>query len=983
MEPEREYCFGTFRLDPPNARLFCDQQTVALQPKAFDVLVYLVRHAGRLVTQDELLRAVWPDTIVGDSSLKSCIRQIRRTLGDDVGKPQFVETAHRRGYRFIAPLTAGIESPAPAALPMTVRLPAAEVGRVSLLVGRAPELQRLQGWLARARTGERQLAFITGSAGSGKSALAEVFLQHIAADPGVLVAGGQCFEQFGSGEAYRPVLEALDRVGRGPHRAQLTRVLADHAPTWLALLPGLRGAAGSDSPATGIAAARPERMLREMAEAVERLTTQATLVLVLEDLHWGDYSTLDLISALARRREPARLLVLSTYRPVDAVLSSHPLRAVKQDLQARGLCHELPLGPLSETAVAEFLAARFPRGRLPDGLARVLHQRTEGHPLFFVNLVDDWLAQGALAPRPDGAGWELKADLDALAVGVPASIRALIEKQIDRLGRDELRVLEGASAGGVEFAVAAAAAAVEEDVGRAEEYFEVLARRHNFLQPTGTAEWPDGTMSTRYRFGHELYHRVVSEGVSVARRRILHQRLGARLESAHRDGAPEIAGELAHHFEQARDAGRAVRYCGLAADRAGRQYAHREAIDYLRRALAAVEHLPASEGISAELRLQVNLGLQLQMTRGFAAEEARRAYARARDLCRRAGEGPLLFPVLWGLWLFHKVRAEIPTALAMADELFALAQRLGDPALVLQAHQAMAVTTLCAGDPAATRDHMDRGTVLYDPDRHHTHTFHFGQDPGVACRAFGAVALWLLGHPDQALRTSREASRLSHELTQPSSQALALHFSAMVHQCRREGPAALACAELALAIAAEQGHSFWLAGGTFMRGWAIADCGDGPAGIDLMRQGLDAWRDTGSVTYRSYYLALLAEALAADGRAADGLPLLDEGLTLVERTAERLFEAELHRLRGELLVAQSASGDEVEGCFRQALAVAGQQKATSLELRAATSLVRACRKRSRRAEARALLADTLNRFNEGFDTRDLLEAKSLLEGMKV
>jgi predicted ATPase len=272
---------------------------------------------------------------------------------------------------------------------------------------------------------------------------------------------------------------------------------------------------------------------------------------------------------------------------------------------------------------------------------------------------------------------------------------------------------------------------------------------------------------------------------------------------------------------------------------------------------------------------------------------------------------------------------------------------------------------------------MERGTALYDPRRHHTHTFLFGQDPGVACQAFGAVALWLLGYPDRALTVSREAAGRAHELGQPSSQALALHFAAMVRQCRRDVAGARACAELALAIAADQGMSFWQAGGTVLRGWAVAEGGDRAEGVALLRRGLDAWQATGSVTYRTYFLALLAEALAGDGRTADALPLVDEALALVEQTSERLFEAELHRLRGELL--RPTAEAEAEASFRQALAVAQRQGARSLELRAATSLARQARDRGRPAEARPLLADALGWFTEGFETRDLVEAKGLLD----
>jgi predicted ATPase len=290
----------------------------------------------------------------------------------------------------------------------------------------------------------------------------------------------------------------------------------------------------------------------------------------------------------------------------------------------------------------------------------------------------------------------------------------------------------------------------------------------------------------------------------------------------------------------------------------------------------------------------------------------------------------------------------------------------------LQSHQAFAVTTLCIGEPAVTVDHMEQGVALYDPDRHRSHTARFGQDPGVACQAFGAVALWLLGFPDRAERVCGEAVQLSHQLAQPSTQVLALHFAAMVRQCRREVTAAGILADLATAIAAEQGFAFWQAGGTILGGWAAAIGGDA-TGVDRLREGLAAWQATGSVTYQTYYLALLAEAVSVHGQLDEARRLVDEALEVVGRTSEGLYEAELHRLRGELaLRADNRAVTEAGDSFRQALTVARRQAATSLELRAALSLFRLHR------ESRPVLAEVYGRFAEGFDTADLADARALL-----
>jgi predicted ATPase len=433
-------------------------------------------------------------------------------------------------------------------------------------------------------------------------------------------------------------------------------------------------------------------------------------------------------------------------------------------------------------------------------------------------------------------------------------------------------------------------------------------------------------------------------------------------------------------FEAARDFLRAADYFRHAADSAVRVSAHREAIVLARRGLELLQSLPATaDRAEKELPLQMILGLQLQVTEGYAAPEAKRAYTRARELCDQVRDSPLLYPVLWGLFIHHKARSELSTALELAEELYTLAQERHDPALSLQSHQAYAVTRLCLGEPAATRTHMERAESLYDPRQHKSHTFMFGQDVGVACKAFGGMALWLLGYPDRAVQKIHEAVTLGHELSQPSSEVLALHFAAMLHQCRREARAVLDYAEQSVAISAEHGFSFWHAGGLVLRGWALYECGSGAEGRVVLRQGLEAWLATGSVTYQTYYLALLVEILGQDGQSEQGLKVLDDAQALVERTSERFFQAELHRLQGELVLsAATADGlEQAEACFQKALAVARQQDARSLELRTRSSLARLYQKQARRDEARRVLEQGYAWFREGFDTRDLQEAKRL------
>jgi predicted ATPase len=338
--------------------------------------------------------------------------------------------------------------------------------------------------------------------------------------------------------------------------------------------------------------------------------------------------------------------------------------------------------------------------------------------------------------------------------------------------------------------------------------------------------------------------------------------------------------------------------------------------------------------------------------------------------------------VFWGLWLGYKARSELAKARELAERLFSLAQAAQDPAQLLQVRQALAVTSLCLGEPAATREHVEHGFALYDPSRHQGHTFLYGQDPGVACLAFGAVALWLLGYPDQARRYSRDAVALGRELGQPSTLALALHFAAMLGQYRREVPVVRENAEATMTIATEHGLSFWRACGQVMRGWALAGQGACGSGISQLRQGLTTWKTLGSETYRTYFLALLAEALGKEGRIEEGLGVLAEALAQMHATGEGLHGAELHRLQGEFLLRRDTAEitcHEAEACFHRALTIAWRQQVRSLQLRAVMSLGQLYQQQGRQAEARPMLAECYDWFTEGFDTPDLQEARALLE----
>lgn len=684
VRPSRQLRFPPFRLDPDNACLWRGTKAVRLTPKAFAVLQCLVERHGQLLTKNFLLERVWPGIAVGDAVLKVCVREIRKALRDRVKAPRFVATVHRRGYRFIAGVT-DVD-------PRPERDTAAGRWRVGSdstsgsryrgpahLVGRESALDRLHRGIEAAWRGTRQVVFVTGEPGIGKTGVVEAFLERVTDDPRVWIAHGQCIETSGTPEPYRPVLDALGRLCREGGGDWLVTLLRKRAPTWLAQMPWLLDSGDRDALQRDLLGATRERMMREMAEAVEALTAEAPLVLVLEDLHWSDTATVDLVELLARRPERARLLLIATYRPDDVIVSQHPLEAVRLELQARGRCQELSLELLDEAAIADYLRERFAGHVFPSELARVIHRRTEGNPLFIVDVVADLVARGLIVMRDEQ--WQLRVALEEVEGSVPDSLRQLIERRLGPLEENERRTLAAGSVAGMEFSSASVAAARQQALAEVEECCDELARRHLFIRSLGAGEWPDRTVASRYGFVHALHRSVLYQGISPARRRAFHQSIGEREEMGYGDQARDIAGPLAAHFEQAGADRRAVRYLTDAADTATRRHANTEAAGYIARALDIVEHLPDAERVVGRLALLERLG-QVRRAMGDVRAtvegfEALASYAREHG--RADVETRALLELGGALSWSDRDRS-----LAAIEQALALAPRLSDEAQ--QAH---------------------------------------------------------------------------------------------------------------------------------------------------------------------------------------------------------------------------------------------------------------------------------------------------------
>ena len=413
------------------------------------------------------------------------------------------------------------------------------------LVGRQREVDAVEAWFQRAATGERQLVFVSGDVGMGKTTVLDLWLARRAADGAVRVAQGQCVEHISAGEPYLPVFAALGQLGHQPGAPEFLAVLRRYAPLWLVHLPGLVREPERDQLQRQVQGATPARMLRELVEALDALTAEQPLVLVLEDLHWSDTATVECLSAVAQGRSPARLLVVGTYRPVETVLRAHPLRGRVQELCGRGYGVELRLECLPAADVAAYVAGRL-GGPVAAPLAAFMYARTDGNALFMVNLLEHLVQQGRVVRRE--GQWTLA---DATAVGsLPEGLRHLLLRRIEALAPSVRRVLEAASVVGETFAVAAVAAGAQCPVEDVDAVCEALAAQQHVLDETGLTDWPDGTSGGSYRFRHVLYQQVLYEQVGLTRRRHLHQRIGARLEAGYGAAAGEVAAHLAVHCER-------------------------------------------------------------------------------------------------------------------------------------------------------------------------------------------------------------------------------------------------------------------------------------------------------------------------------------------------------------------------------------------------------------------------------------------------
>lgn len=597
--------FAAFRLELANQRLVGPQGEIPLRPKAFAVLRFLAEHPDQLVTKAALLDACWPSVSVGDAVLKGCIREVREALADNAAAPSIIKTCNRLGYRFIATIerpTAGTMSPPPpteSAPNGRSRAAGSGLPAFPWLLQRELELSRLAARFERAQAGIIQTVLINGEAGAGKTALLESFLHALQLDGAPLVARGQCIEQHGGGESYLPVFAALSDLSSQLGPEGMSKLLLKHAPSWLLQLPSLASGISSAHLQREALGAGRDRMLREGVDALLSLSQEQCLILVLEDLHWADAATIELVTYLAQVRVPARMLVLTSCRNGDS--SGNSALSQVCGLPARGLAELIVLEPLETASVKKLMGRRLQllNPDMLDPLAHAIQKRTEGNPLFVTALIEEF-GEGMLRPvGRDGRITETM--LHQVERFVPPSIEVLIEQTVSCLSPEHQQLLEATSVVGETAAVSAVAAALGLSVPEVEIQLERVSRQQNFLKGAGLRHWPDGSACTQYHFVHILYRDVLYRRIGPARRLGYHVAVGNHLAGVTRAVPSSSAAAIAYHFEQGNDFPSAIRFLSVLAWHEAMHLGDRSARRHLDHALTLAERLAGTMRITNEL----------------------------------------------------------------------------------------------------------------------------------------------------------------------------------------------------------------------------------------------------------------------------------------------------------------------------------------------------------------------------------------------
>ena len=829
-------------------------------------------------------------------------------------------------------------------------------------VGREREMRAMAGALEQTRAGHGQVVAAVGEAGAGKSRLMYEFKATIPDGCKVLEAYSV---SHGKASAWLLVIELLknyfeiaDEDDDSRRSAKVEDKVRDLDPVLVETLPYILSLLGIAGAGASLAMMDVGVRRRRTLETVKRIiigeSLKQPLVVILEDLHWIDAETQELLDLLVDSVASARILMLVNYRPEY------------HHAWGNRTCYtQLRLDPLAGQSADEMLDALLGGDASLQSLKRLIIEKTQGNPFFMEEIVRALVEQGVLVRN--GA---IRLTKPLTEIRIPPTVHGILASRIDALPASQKDVLQTLAVIGKDFPLNLVRHVTANPDDRLEPMLKGLqAGEFIYEQPTsGEAE---------YTFKHALTQEVAYNSMLMERRRLLHERTGEAIEALFKERIDDHLAELAHQYSQSANTRKAVEYMFRAGSQAAARYAHSEAVSRLSSALELLKRLPDDDARARqELSVQSVLGRGIGVVKGFAAPELEPVYARARELCAQIRDPALTFRIFHGQWLMRWWKLELNTALELADEILAVAEDVKDPAMLMSGNCARGTTLFFIGELVPANEHLEKSLAVFDLRQPLPEELEARR---LDALSFLYFSLWGLGYPDRAWTISREMLEMARRSPDPNVLAQASCFEAIHNLVRGDGTAAQKHAEESMALTEERGLVSFLAMATTVNGAALIVQGRYEEGIAGMRRGISAWRATGG-TPQAWYYSYLAIGLGGIGRLQEGLQVLEDGLASVAKTGEQLSNTSLHHFKGELLLAQSASDNaEAERCFRTAIEIARRQSARLAELRATTSLSRLLTKQDRRDEARTMLAEIYGWFTEGFDTRDLKDAKTLLD----
>ena len=981
--------FGAYTFDPNNGELQCGNQKQDLTPKDSNVLNCLLNQHGALVTKDQLFSEVWGNQAISDGVLKASIKRIRRVLGDSYKSPKYIETVRSRGYRFLLPVKyLDRESRQQEATSSKSLLLSETTDEFNPIIGRDGVIKSLNKRLQSVLNYESHTLFITGPAGIGKSFLIDKFIQLVPYDIDAVIAKGHCINDPISKEAYFPILTAINelitKIDNGFAESSLRRV----APMWLTQFPWLLDEHELSSFQKNLQGVAASRMLRELSAFLETIAQKYLVILILEDLHWSDHSTLAAINHLVKTTKNSKLLILSAFRPLEGneikVINYFSEQLVKREIE------KIELKPFSRSDIKRYLSFKGSGNVDKTLLANWLYKNTEGLPLFVINLYkfienNGWLSAKDLFVELAFSGERFKRH-------IPENLRTLIQQQIEQLPNLEKSLLKIASVFGEKFNVSFINHLLSESFDELVKTSENLIKKHGLLKQSGLIRSSNGSLDTVYSFAHSWFQKVAYELIPAIEVTEYHHRAGHHLENVFSNNVGKVAPALATHFEKSNHLQKAVSYRKIASQTALGRHAIEDSIEHINHGLRLINE--SSREINtdrSELDLQTLLGTALVATKGYAHPSVEKAYTRAHSLCLEVEENVSLLPILYGLCMYYMVKGDFQSGDKLRELFLNIATRGKCPEEMLcWGYALFCMTSWYQGDHIESSNFADLAIEHYDPQDHQNFVQIYGVDAGIACLLHKSLSYWVMGFPSEASSEMVNTIALAEKYANPFMQAWVFCFAGWLSTFFSQFVKAGEYAKKSIALSHKHGIEYWNIQASILNCWAETKIGNDQDTASKIGDFISKHKLTGTNLITSKFLMIQADCYELEGNTDEALHCIDNALKIVETYNEKWWESELLRYKAELTIKRfgetaytnPSNKELINSTYDKSVKLSKNQYAKSLELRSTLSWANFMVRVGRQENARKSVSDIYNWFENRDQTHDTQQAEIFLDQFK-